>query len=70
MSKDLLVQWLDSSGWVTARRVDDGYDANATLILQWMEEVARNYPGRRVRVVDENGYAPGHGVIQHGSDRY
>jgi hypothetical protein len=69
MANDLLIQWLDSSGWVTVRRVDEGMDANGDLIYRWMEEVANNFPGRRVRTVDENGYTTGHGVIQNDRHR-
>lgn len=52
---DLIIQWLDSSGWANARRVDDGANANGYLINEWMREVARNYPGHRVRAVDADG---------------
>ena len=55
MSGDLNIQWLDSSGWATVRQIEDGCNANGNLINMWMNEVAKNFPGRRVRAVDENG---------------
>ena len=55
MSNELQIQWLDSSGWATVRYIEDGLRANSNLINMWMNEVAKMFPGRRVRAVDSDG---------------
>jgi len=52
---DLHIQWLDSSGWVTNRVIDNGVNLNGRMINMAMEEVQRYFPGKRIRAVDENG---------------
>lgn len=52
---DLHIQWLDYSGWVTNRVIDNGVNLGGYQITQAMKEVASYFPGKRVRAVDANG---------------
>jgi len=55
MNDDLLIQWLDSSGWATTRTIDAGTRLNGHIIRMEMESVQRCFPGKPVRAVDRDG---------------
>lgn len=55
MSEDLHIQWLDFSGWVTNRVIDNGVNLGGYQITRAMQEVASYFPGKRVRAVDGDG---------------
>lgn len=51
---NVLIQWLDSSGWSTTVNADAS-GMNGDLIRMYMEQAQRNFPGKRIRAVDEDG---------------
>lgn len=55
MSNDLHIQWLDGSGWVTNRVIDNGTELDGNHITRAMQEVSNYFPGKRIRAVDGNG---------------
>jgi hypothetical protein len=55
MNTDLQIQWLDNSGWVTNRTIDNGVNLGGNQITRAMQEVSNYFPGKRIRAVDGNG---------------
>jgi len=51
---DVLIQWLDSSGWATIRRIDPA-GLNGEVITRIMREVQAQFPGKRIRAIDAEG---------------
>ena len=55
MNDDPLIHGPDSSGWARPRTIDAGTKMNGHLIRMEMESVARCFPGKPVRAVDQDG---------------
>lgn len=53
--RDLLIQFLDGSGWRVAVTMQNGVNRNGFIIRQEMEVVKRMYPLYSIRAVDRDG---------------
>jgi len=51
---DILIQWMDTSSWVTTTRMDPA-GATPAIIMMAMQDAQRCFPGKRIRAADDNG---------------
>lgn len=54
-NQDILIQFLDGSGWRVAVTMENGTKRNGFIIRQEMETVKRMYPAYSIRAVDRDG---------------